>query len=486
MRLFAILVLLLAVAVSAHAAELLVDPAGPDGAYTSLTEAVAAAQPGDTIVLSAGVYAEPEESFPITIDKPLTLLGQEGAVLDGPPFKAMLRVEAPGVTIEGVGFALRRWGVMAFADGLTLRGCAFTLADDTYRVSSTGVWLAGVRRATVEDCAFTGCGLCVAGPPLTERSKDMPVLTGLFEVGEDLEFFTTHTIRNNRINGKPLYYIVSQTDVAVPPDAGGLIAVDCENLTVDGLDVSDSSMGIEVVHSRNVRVLNTVADRCGIFGLYLAYIDRGLIQNVTVRNANHGIDVRKARNVAVVDCLAEECEQGIFIAMGEACAVDRCRMLRGGSGFWASVGTDNQLTRCVVDGNENGVYLQNEKNAFVCENEITGNTVAGLRMLRSSGQLVSNAIHDNWTGVLMSPADRATLWDNSFRDNASASVYLRDVTDGKIMNNRFSGEKGAFIELDGAVESTLIRGNAFAGGQNRIVDKLKIPADLTENLWNAE
>lgn len=483
-RLFGLLALLLLAAVSAQAAELFVDPAGLTAdAFRSLTEAVAASEAGGTIHLAPGTYQEPDEAFPIEIDKPLTLVAQEGAVLEGPAFKAILRITAPGVTVEGVDFALRRWGILGLADDLTLRGCAFTLADATHRVSSCGVWLAGAYRATIEGCSFTGCGLCIAGPPLSERSKDMPVLTGLFEVGDDLDYFITHTIENNLVNGKPLYYMVGQSDVTVPEDAGGLIAVDCENITIDGLDVSDNSMGIEVIHSKGVKVLNTVADRCGIFGIYLAYIEEGLVQNVTCRHTNHGIDVRKAQNVAVVDCLTEACEQGIFFSWAEESLVDRCRMLYGGTGFFGSVGLDNQISRCMVKDNENGIYLQNEANALVCDNDIMGNTVAGLRMLRSSGQCIGNTVRENWTGVLIAPGEHATLWNNVFSDNGSAGLYMRDLTGGKVVNNTFSGEAGAFLELDGAITGLLLRDNAFYGGQDRVVDRLQSPMDLQENVW---
>ena len=50
---------------------------------------------------------------------------------------------------------------------------------------------------TLRDCEFTGCSVSLAGPPLSERSKDLPKLTGLFEVGEEPEYFTSHTVEND-------------------------------------------------------------------------------------------------------------------------------------------------------------------------------------------------------------------------------------------------------------------------------------------------
>ena len=82
------------------------------------------------------------------------------------------------------------------------------------------------------------------------------------EAGEDPEYFSTHEIADCTINGKPYYYFVGQDNLTVPTDAGGLIAVECDNLTVRDIDVSDSSMGLEIARSRNVTLENVSADRC--------------------------------------------------------------------------------------------------------------------------------------------------------------------------------------------------------------------------------
>ncbi len=70
--------------------------------FPSVTAAIASAQPGDTIVVLPGVYAE----RPI-VDKPLVILGQAGAVIDGNGEGAILRVHHRSV-IRGL--TLRRTG----------------------------------------------------------------------------------------------------------------------------------------------------------------------------------------------------------------------------------------------------------------------------------------------------------------------------------------------------------------------------------------
>ncbi|WP_374686043.1 nitrous oxide reductase family maturation protein NosD [Promineifilum sp.] len=68
-----------------------------------LAEAIAAAQPGDTIEVTGGVF-----HGNLVIDKPLTLIGLDGATLDAGGQGTVLRIEAPDTTVRG--FVVRNTG----------------------------------------------------------------------------------------------------------------------------------------------------------------------------------------------------------------------------------------------------------------------------------------------------------------------------------------------------------------------------------------
>src|SRR5690349_2132313 len=76
---------------------IVVDQKGP---LRSLKTAVADAQPGDTIVVKAGVYREGN----ISINKSLVLLGEGFPVLDGEKKFEILTIRANGVTVRGFRF----------------------------------------------------------------------------------------------------------------------------------------------------------------------------------------------------------------------------------------------------------------------------------------------------------------------------------------------------------------------------------------------
>jgi len=86
------------------------------GGYPSVTAALAAARSGDTVRVTAGVYRER-----IVVDRPVVLVGEPGAVLDGGGDGTVVTIVAPatirGFTIKGSGRDQSREHSGIMADG---------------------------------------------------------------------------------------------------------------------------------------------------------------------------------------------------------------------------------------------------------------------------------------------------------------------------------------------------------------------------------
>ena len=391
------LCLMLAVACCVQAEVLHVSPDG-----LSLTQALASCADGDVIELADGVYAEPSEAFPLVVDRTVTLCAAPGAspVIAAPKYVAALRVEANGVTLSGMDIHICRTGIYAVGDDMTIERCTIMLADPAWRTSSCGIWAGGVQRMTLRGCAFTGCSVSLAGPPLSEHSKGLPVLTGLFEVGEDPAYFTTHTIENCTVNGRPLFYAASQTHVDAPQDAGQIICAGCESVTVRDADVSDGSMGMILAYVDEVTLERCRADRCGVFGIYVAKCSGGVITDCVAEETNHGIDVRATGSMLLDGCRADRCDQGLFFSMVHDSVMRGCTVTQTGQGYFMAAGSGNLLEECAAIGCENGYNLQKEDSVTMRGCLAQECTVCGVRLDASPTVFTGNTLLDNWVGVL--------------------------------------------------------------------------------------
>ncbi|MDT8370199.1 MAG: nitrous oxide reductase family maturation protein NosD [Longimicrobiales bacterium] len=121
----------------------------------SLAAAVAAAAPHDTVRVPAGVHREGL----VTIDRPLTLLGAPGAVLDGEGRSGLLLVAADSVTVTGLTF--RNTGT-TFADdraALQVESARFcTLSENLFEDTFFGIYLANSGDCRIESNTLTASG----------------------------------------------------------------------------------------------------------------------------------------------------------------------------------------------------------------------------------------------------------------------------------------------------------------------------------------
>jgi len=455
-------------------------------AFGSLTAAVAAASQGDHIVLSPGRYEAPAEQFPIVVDKTIEICSAEGnseTILSGPPTKAVLEIKAAGARIEGLTIEFRRYGLVVLADRVHIRRNLLLLAAPEYRQTSCGIWLAGAREAQIMDNEFINCGLAIAGPPVSDRSKGLPVLTGLFEVGEDSDFFTTHSIEHNLVNAKPLSYLVGAEGVDVPEDAGQVILADCHDMVLDGLDVSWTSIGVKVAYCTGIQITDVTASNCGLFGIYLCYANECRIAGVTCNEDTHGLDLRAAKGNVVRDCTATACGQGIFLSWSSGNSLVKCSAQGNGIGILIASGESNQIASSRIIENELGINVEDEQSLLLTENVISGNTTTGMRFRNTDCAIYGNSFLENWVGLIAINSDEIIISNNEFSTNAQCGLHIHDLDRITLTLNRFTDNANNHLEAAGTLTNSLITQNSFTGTQGMILNDMANSLDLSLNWW---
>ncbi|MBI1207137.1 MAG: nitrous oxide reductase family maturation protein NosD [Azospirillum sp.] len=237
-----------------------------------LASAIAAAVPGDELVLAAGRHPGP-----VVLDKRLTLTGRPGAVIDGGGRGQVVRILGPditlrGLTIRGSGQSLpdRDAGVFVGRDGSRAR-IEHNLLVDTL----IGVDLWGAADAVV-------AGNRIAGRTtgrVSERGNGVQLWNspGSRVVGNDIsggrDGIFTNVSRDNRFEANRIrgvryavHYMYTQDSAVVG------------NLSYD------NEIGYAIMYSDRVTVTANLSDGDRAHGLLLNYANSSTIENNIVRH----------------------------------------------------------------------------------------------------------------------------------------------------------------------------------------------------------
>lgn len=212
----------------------------PDGPYRRIGAAVAAASAGATISVRPGTYAEPT----ILVDRPLTIRGEPGAVLDGEGARALLVIGAPGVTVSGMTF--RNTGASYREDRAAVRvvetvGCR--LLDNRFEATFFAIYLQKAVGCTVAGNRITGVPgrEAATGNGIHAWGSSGVVIRGNLIRGHRdgiyLEFARHTTVRDN----------VSQRNVRY-----GLHFMFSDSSSYTGNTFADNGTGVAVMYSREV------------------------------------------------------------------------------------------------------------------------------------------------------------------------------------------------------------------------------------------
>jgi parallel beta-helix repeat protein len=90
-------------------------------------------------------------------------------------------------------------------------------------------------------------------------------------------------VYNNSVNGKPLVYIEGKSN-SVIDDAGQVILVDCANVTIKNLEISNIGFAIQIFESTNCFILDNELSRNSIGMLLINSTVNKIIGNIFLNN----------------------------------------------------------------------------------------------------------------------------------------------------------------------------------------------------------
>lgn len=377
-------------------------------------------------------------------------------------------------------------------DGLRLSHCdEVNVSDNICHDADSGIRfsLCGPSHAysnTIADCAL-GIAICDSVGVVLRRNAMAG--NGVFIEGSTLDHWGSHEIGpTNSVNDLPVAYMVSSDGITVPGTPGQVILVDCLAVTVEGLDLSNATVGVELAFSDGIIVRNTICSD-GYIGVY-GYSSPAL----TVEDSDCSGNIRSG--VELVECpggdlLAVTCDGnlGFGIRLNASSGIEVAACVLNGSAV--GISTESVLSAGLLDSNSisncsEGVRATSTSGLRLFMNEVTGCGL-GVRLMNSTGMVMTaNAL----VGCgLYIESDSVACWNSHVIDshnsvNGRTLAYV--VGESEVVLSPLTGQ-AVLVECDGVTASALGLSNCTAGVLAGFSSRVRVTGcNLSDNMIGAE
>jgi len=262
---------------------------------------------------------------------------------------------------------------------------------------------------------FVDNGLWISSAPNNRIFENNFVNDSISISGIQLSHYNSNEIPiNNTVNGKPLYFYKDNNDLIIDEiPMGQLILVNCSNIEVRNLNISNSGSGIEISYSSDVIIYNNKLFY-NKFGLDLIESTNcQLINNNIINSKWDGIILRWSSNNNIIN-------ENYLVNMD--------------TGIFISNSNNNSIKNNYILSNEyGGIYLQDSSNNKIKNNQISYSNKTGIniRALSDFNLISNNKIYDNSEGIHIKSSSNNSIYHNNFNNN---TVQAIDETNSNFWN----------------------------------------------------
>jgi parallel beta-helix repeat protein len=384
---------------------------GPGENYTLIQQAVAIADPFDTIIVRDGTY---NENIDVTVDN-VTIRSENGSAncfvhaLDQNDH--VFEVTADYVNIRG--FTVQDAVAGIYLDNVDHCTISENIASD----NGYGIWLSSSNTNNLTgNTANSNAhgGIYLSSSSSNNLTNNIMVWDGIIIEGNQLQHWNTHYIdTSNTVNGKPVYYWKDQVGGTVPSGAGQVIIANCTNVVVENQNVSDGSAGICLGFSNNNTIANNTASN-NSYGILLGHSNTTTLAGNTVSNNSFN---------------------GIWLSSSSKNMLTKNTVSNNSfNGIWLSSSSKNMLTKNTASNNSGGICLSSSSNNTLTGNTASNNSYGIYLSSSSSNNLTNNTMV--WDGIIIE-GNQLQHWNTHYIDtsntvNGKPVYYWKDQVGGTV------------------------------------------------------
>ena len=482
----------------------------PDN-YETIQAAVEAASLGDTIIVSDGMYIEN-----IEVNKSLTIRSENGSnstfVWAKYPGYDVFNVTADHVAISG----FTAEGAIGAA-GISLLYAEYcNISDNHCTYNYDGISIANSNKNRIANNSCTAnllAGIAIRSSANNKLSDNCMQDGGIWVESDSIANYTHEIDESNTVNGKPLYYWNDVADGRVPDAAGQVILVNCTNITVEGQNVNNASIGIAIAFSSDVAIRNNICSY-NTYALLLKYssntklnanvmVENGiLIQGNSLHDYMHQIDtsntvngkpvyyckdvdggrvpdgagqviVANCTNIIVEDQNVNNASIGIAVAFSSDLAIRNNNCSYNQFGILFEYSNSNHIEHNTVNANSlDGIQLRSHSNNnILAYNSANSNSGAGIRCFRYSNKnLIANNTAKNNTnnGIFLDESNNNKIYSNNASNNDDNGISVCLSNNNDIRNNLANDNDYYGIVLWSSDENIIANNRAKNNSDNGI------------------
>lgn len=299
-----------------------------------------------------------------------------------------------------------------YVDGITVIGRGGLVKSNIIdQNGGMGIKISAANRITASDnvvsmngrSSYEGSGITLyESAGITVINNTMSG-NGVILYGDDAAHWYNHVIdTSNSVNGKPLYYWKNATGGTIPPGAGQVIIASSVGVVLEGQNVSDASIEIQVGFSTGC-----------------------MIANNTVWKGRHGIFIQSSNQNSIVgNSVHSATSIGAYMVSSSGNTVSRNNISGNDDGMAFVHSGDNSITDNTLsfNGGEGVGFGRNSNYNIIANNTMQGNR-QGLGTYGSNG---NKAYHNNFINNQFQAYNNGTnTWDNGY---PSGGNYWSDYT----------------------------------------------------------
>ncbi len=357
------------------------------GNYTKIQDAIDNASDGDIVF----VYDDSSPYYEnILLEKSIQLIGErkETTIIDADKSFNVITIFADGVTVSG--FTIQHSGILVIDSGIEIHSSHNAITGNIISNNSHGIFvypLYGIsadynsiidNQITFNDESgiylyhsnynlITKNILSNNAGVVLDESDINNISANVFENDGILlsDFSNNLVISNNLVNGKPLVYMIDESDKNID-NAGQIILADCHNITIQHQNLSNTITGLMLLESTNCHIMQNTISNNRFFGINIYQSNNNNISMNTLTHNSAGLRLFYSnQNVVIWNTIKlNQPYNGIelYISNNNTISTNIIQnnggrfMVEHGLGLFLSTSSDNQI--------EYNNFLKNARDAY--------------------------------------------------------------------------------------------------------------------------